>query len=73
MYGPALGADLVVAPPGGAVSPVLLATARPDAIAVPLAQGVPAVPAPKGYATDRTSTDGDLAYTGGSHGLEEGP
>jgi beta-lactamase superfamily II metal-dependent hydrolase len=73
VYGPALGADLVVAPPGGAVSPVLLATARPDAIAVPLAQGVPAVPAPKGYATDRTSTDGDLAYTGGSHGLEEGP
>jgi beta-lactamase superfamily II metal-dependent hydrolase len=71
VYGGALEADLVVAPPGGAISPVLLATVRPDAIAVPLAQGVPASAAPVGYPTDRTSVDGDLHYIGGSEGLQE--
>ncbi len=71
VYGAALDADLVVAPPGGAISTVLLATARPDAVAVPLAQGVPAVVAPAGYQTDRTGVDGDLRYLGGTSGLRE--
>ncbi|MGD0194802.1 MAG: hypothetical protein ABSC35_08090 [Candidatus Dormibacteria bacterium] len=71
VYGSALDADLVVTPPGGAISPVLLFTAQPHELAVPLAAGVPAVPAPSGYAVDRTSTDGDLSYTGGPDGLLE--
>jgi hypothetical protein len=73
VYGSALDADLVVTPPGGAISPVLLATARPLELAVPIAQGVPAVPAPQGYPVDRTSTDGDLSYSGGPAGLQETP
>ena len=73
VYGSALGADLVVTPPGGAISAVMLATARPLELAVPIAQGVPAVPAPQGYPVDRTSTDGDLEYTGGPAGLQESP
>jgi beta-lactamase superfamily II metal-dependent hydrolase len=73
IYGSALDADLVVTPPGGAISPVLLATARPRELAVPIVQGVPAVPAPQGYPVDRTSTDGDLSYSGGPAGLQETP
>ncbi len=73
VYGSALGADLVVTPPGGAISAVMLATARPLELAVPIAQGVPAVPAPPGYPVDRTSTDGDLEYAGGPAGLQESP
>jgi hypothetical protein len=69
----ALQADLVVTPPGGAISAVLLATARPRELAVPITTGVPAVPAPQGYPVDRTSTDGDLVYSGGPGGLQEGP
>lgn len=72
VYGVALGADLIVTTPGGAISPVLLATARPRELAVPIAQGVPAAPAPPGYAIDRTSIDGDLVYSGGPAGLMEG-
>jgi beta-lactamase superfamily II metal-dependent hydrolase len=72
VYGSALDADLVVTPPGGAISPVLLATAHPRELAVPIAAGVPAVPAPQGYPVDRTSTDGDLGYAGGPGGLVEG-
>jgi beta-lactamase superfamily II metal-dependent hydrolase len=71
VYGSALDADLIVTPPGGAVSPVLLATARPQELAVPIVAGVPAVPAPPGYQVDRTSTDGDLSYVGGPDGLVE--
>jgi beta-lactamase superfamily II metal-dependent hydrolase len=71
VYGSAIGADLVVTPPGGAISAVLLATARPRELAVPIVQGVPAAPAPPGYPIDRTSTDGDLSYTGGASGLQE--
>jgi beta-lactamase superfamily II metal-dependent hydrolase len=73
IYGSALAADLVVTPPGGAVSPVLLATARPLELAVPIAQGVPSIAAPQGYPVDRTSTDGDLEYAGGPAGLQESP
>jgi hypothetical protein len=72
VYGGGLHADLVVTPPGGAISTVLLATARPGELAVPIAQGVPAARAPQGYLVDRTSTDGDLTYTGGPAGLREG-
>ena len=69
VYATELRAELVVTPPGGAVSPVLLATAHPKELAVPLATGLPASPAPPGYATDRTSIDGDLQYSGGTYGL----
>jgi beta-lactamase superfamily II metal-dependent hydrolase len=72
VYGSALDADLVVTPPGGAISPVLLATAHPLELAVPIAPGVPSVPAPQGYPVDRTSTDGDLTYNGGRTGLQQG-
>lgn len=72
VYGGDLHAELIVTPPGGAISAVLLATARPSGLAVPVAQGVPAVRAPRGYLTDRTSTDGDLTYVGGPAGLQEG-
>ncbi|MGA7987488.1 MAG: hypothetical protein WCB51_03715 [Candidatus Dormiibacterota bacterium] len=71
VFGGALVANLVVTPPGGAMSPVLLATARPLELAVPVAQGVPATPAPPGYLADRTGVDGDLAYAGGVSGLAE--
>jgi beta-lactamase superfamily II metal-dependent hydrolase len=72
VYGSQLAADLLVAPPGGAVSPVLLATARPSELAVPLAQGAPGVAAPQGYPAHRTGADGDLDYVGGPGGLVEG-
>ncbi len=71
VYGTALDADLIVTPPGGAISPVLLATAHPQELAVPIVAGVPPVPAPPGYLVDRTSTDGDLSYAGGPDGLVE--
>ncbi len=71
VYPSALGVNLIVTPPGGAVSPLLLATARPLEIAVPIAQGAPGVAAPAGYPTDRTGVDGDLAYTGSVMGLLE--
>lgn len=69
VYGSQLDAELVVTPPGGAISPVLLATVGPHQLAVPIAKGVPASPAPPAYPADRTSTDGDLGYTGGAGGL----
>jgi beta-lactamase superfamily II metal-dependent hydrolase len=71
VYGSQLDADLVVTPPGGAVSPVLLATVRPLELAVPIAKGVPASQSPQGYPTKRTSIDGDLFYAGGPKGLVE--
>ena len=69
VYGSQLNADLVVTPPGGAVSAVLLATVRPLELAVPVATGHPVSPAPQGYPIDRTSINGDLIYAGGPHGL----
>ena len=69
VFGDQLAADLVVTPPGGAVSPVLVATSRPSELAVPLAQGAPGVAGPHGYRTDRTGVDGDLEYAGGPDGL----
>ncbi len=72
VYAAAVEADLVVTPPGGAVSPLLLATARPKELAVPIAAGLPAAPPAPGYPTERTSIDGDLAYAGGPRGLMAG-
>jgi beta-lactamase superfamily II metal-dependent hydrolase len=69
VYGSQLDADLVVTPPGGAVSPVLLATVRPRELAVPIAKGAAGLPPPQGYPTDRTSVDGDLEYFGGASGF----
>jgi beta-lactamase superfamily II metal-dependent hydrolase len=69
VYGSQLDADLVVTPPGGAVSPVLLATIRPRELAVPIAKGAIASPPPQGYPTARTSIDGDLQYSGGGSGF----
>jgi beta-lactamase superfamily II metal-dependent hydrolase len=71
VYGRQLAAELVVTPPGGAVSPVLLSTVKPLELAVPLAQGAPGVAAARGYPTDRTGADGDLEYIGGAPGLVE--
>jgi beta-lactamase superfamily II metal-dependent hydrolase len=71
VYGSQLDADLVVTPPGGAVSPALLATVRPLELAVPIAKGVPASQSPQGYPSNRTSIDGDLGYGGGPNGLVE--
>jgi beta-lactamase superfamily II metal-dependent hydrolase len=71
VYGADIRADLVVTPPGGAISPVLLEMARPSELAVPLAQGAPGVAAPQGYPSDRTGTDGDLEYSGSARGLIE--
>jgi hypothetical protein len=62
-------ADLGVTPPGGAVWLLLYATGRPRELAVPIAKGAAASPPPQGYATDRTSTNGDLAYSGGTSGF----
>ncbi|MBV8444474.1 MAG: hypothetical protein JOZ92_01010, partial [Candidatus Dormibacteraeota bacterium] len=70
MY-PALHADLLVTPPGGALSTALLATLQPRHVAVPIASGAAASPAPQGVATIRTGSDGDLAFTGGEAGLQE--
>jgi beta-lactamase superfamily II metal-dependent hydrolase len=69
VYGSALDADLIVTPPGGAISPVLLATAHPFELAVPIASGAAGAPAPQGYLVDRTSTDGDLNFVGASSGI----
>lgn len=69
VYGSRLVADLVVTPPGGALSAVLLATVHPLELAIPIATGHPASPAPPGYPIDRTSINGDLVYAGGPHGL----
>lgn len=68
-YGPALGADVVVTEPGGALAMPLLAAVRPSAIIAPSAPGGQASPAPPGYSVLRTGTDGDLTFIGGPNGL----
>lgn len=72
-YGPALGANLLVAEPGGALALPLLMAARPAAIVVPTAAGGQASPAPSGYTVLRTATQGDLRFDGGARGLVLGP
>ncbi len=71
VYGRALAAQVLVAPPGGALSTVLLAIARPAVVAVPVASGAYVAPAPPGVNVDRTSVDGDLSFAGGPGGLAE--
>jgi len=71
LYPAQLRADVLVAPPGGALAPVLLGAAQPSSVAVPAAAHAPALPLPAGYSTRRTAGDGDLAFAGGPTGLEE--
>jgi competence protein ComEC len=70
LYGGELAADLVVAPPGGALAPALLAAARPSAVAIPAATGSATLPSLGGYAVRHTAADGDIAFAGGPLGLE---
>jgi competence protein ComEC len=69
VYGGALGADVVVGPPGGAVAQVLLDTVRAGALAVPSVGGGRGAPAPAGITVARTGADGDLLFAGGPAGL----
>ena len=72
VYGDALAADLVVTPPGGAVSPVLLATSAAIGACGAACPGCSRRRrARTGTTTHRTGVDGDLDYTGGSSGLAE--
>ena len=69
VYGLALRADLVITQPGGALSPLLLNTAQPREVAVPLAKGARVATAVPGLASSRTGLDGDLTFDGGPNGL----
>lgn len=71
MYAPSLTADLVVTPPGGALSPALLVASHPSVVAVPVAHGSPASPLAVPLRELRTGVDGDLAFLGGTSGLAE--
>jgi beta-lactamase superfamily II metal-dependent hydrolase len=71
IYGAAIRADVVVAPPGGAVSPVLLAMARPRLLVVPTAAGGRVAAAQIGVPVARTATQGDVSLVGGSGGFRE--
>jgi len=70
-YASSLAADVVVTPPGGAVSPVLLSVVRAGALAVPSAKGDHVAPAPSGVRFDETGANGDLSFVGGQNGLHE--
>ncbi len=70
-YPSSLAADVVVTPPGGAVSPVLLTVVRAAALAVPSAKGDHVAPAPSGVRFDETGANGDLSFVGGQNGLHE--
>jgi beta-lactamase superfamily II metal-dependent hydrolase len=72
-YAPLLRADVVVTPPGGAVSASLLAVVHPTELAVPLAKGGHATTAPPGISARRTGIDGDLQFVGGPGGLVSAP
>ncbi|HEX6538441.1 MAG TPA: ComEC/Rec2 family competence protein [Candidatus Dormibacteraeota bacterium] len=69
VYGPLLAADVLIAEPGGALAPVLLAAARPRVIVAPTAAGGVSAAAPPGYTVLRTGTQGDLRFDGGPGGL----
>jgi competence protein ComEC len=66
-----LAADLLVAPPSGAVAPALLAAVHPRSIAVPTAHGARTATATlvAGPGVRRTGEAGTLTYTGGDGGL----
>jgi competence protein ComEC len=70
-YASSLAADVVVTPPGGAVSPLLLSVVRAGALAVPSAKGDHVAPAPSGVRFDETGANGDLSFVGGKNGLHE--
>jgi competence protein ComEC len=67
----ALRADLLVAPPGGALAPGLVAAVRPSSIAVPSAHGgrTPPTTLVAGTGVRRTGDAGTLTYAGGDGGL----
>jgi ComEC/Rec2-related protein len=67
----ALAADLLVAPPGGALAPTLVAATHPTSIAVPSAHGGKAAPTTlvAGPGVRRTGDSGTLTYIGGDGGL----
>jgi len=69
-YAPLMRADVVVTPPGGAVSAALIAAAHPAELAVPLAKGGHASATPPGTSARRTGIDGDLQFVGGPGGLQ---
>jgi hypothetical protein len=66
-----LRADLLVAPPSGAVAPALLAAVHPRSIAVPTGRGARTATATllAGPSVRRTGDAGTLTYTGGEGGL----
>jgi competence protein ComEC len=68
-YAPLLRADVVVTPPGGAVSAPLISVAHPTELAVPLAKGGHSTAAPPDISARRTGVDGDLQFVGGPGGL----
>jgi beta-lactamase superfamily II metal-dependent hydrolase len=67
----ALGADLLVAPPGGALAPALLTAVHPRSIAVPSAHGArtASTTLTAGPGVRRTGDSGTLTYAGGDGGL----
>jgi competence protein ComEC len=67
----ALRADLLVAPPGGALAPALVAAVHPASIAVPSAHGGRTAPTTlvAGPGVRRTGDSGTLTYAGGDGGL----
>jgi len=69
--GDSLRADLLVAPPGGSIVPVLLDAARPRSIAVPSVRGARTASTTllAGPGVRRTGDSGTLAYAGGDGGL----
>jgi hypothetical protein len=71
LAGSSLAADLVVAPPGGALVPSLLTAAHPRGIAVPSVRGARAASTTlvAGPAVRRTGDSGTLTYAGGDGGL----
>jgi competence protein ComEC len=66
-----LRADLLVAPPSGAVAPALLAAVHPRSIAVPTGRGARTATATlvAGPGVRRTGDAGTLTFTGGDGGL----
>jgi hypothetical protein len=68
MYGSAMRADVVVAPPGGALDPALLDVVHPHTVVVPSAPGAITAPA-SDVATVKTGTDGDVTFAATSNGL----
>jgi ComEC/Rec2-related protein len=69
LFGESLAADLVVAPPGGALAPALVDATRPHHVAVPSARAVRAAASLGAVALRSTGADGTLDYVGSGGGL----